>query len=335
MFFRIFLFVILVFCVANPLGAQDAVRRQDVDHGKISARFSEHEKAALGGDVAAQYTLGNFYFWGKQCFRADYVKAMKWYRMAADQGHLDAMNKVAWIYQNAIAPPQLNLSFKWWSEAAKRGYGKAMYNIGKGFALGWWWPEPDIDTAMDWYIRAGNAGHGSGYNDVGNLYSSGRGVVLDHAKAVEWWRKGAALGDGPAQYNLAVSYETGRGVPQSFVRAAELHRLAAEQEFFWPMYRLGRLYERGMGVPQSDGHAAKWYRSSAMHGYAPAQFAYGRLLEKGRGTIRSKLLAAQQFDQAARQGHREAQQNLDRLKNEAPQIKLPKQYSSTTMNCMF
>jgi TPR repeat protein len=329
--------VAMLLLAAGAAAATDlsgSVRKQDFDHGKVAARLAEYERAADAGDVSAQYALENFYFWGKQCFQADYAKASKWYRMAADQGHLDSTHKLAWIFMHAVNPPQAGKAHNLWMKAAQRGYGKSMFLLGRGFERGWWTGQPDPGSALEWYGRAVRAGYVEAYNELGNYHSSGRGGLQDHEKAAEMYRMAAKAGDGPAQYNLGAAYETGRGVPKNYEKAAALYRQAAEQGFTWPMFRLGILYEWGRGVKQSYGHAAKWYREAAMQGYDEAQYAYGRLLETGRGTIRSKLLAAQQYDQAARQGHRDARASLDRVKKGNPGIKLPEQYSSATKACM-
>ena len=50
------------------------------------------------------------------------------------------------------------------------------------------------------------------------MYSDGRGVPRDDAKAIEWFLKAANQGFAPAQINLGVLYERGQGVPKDFVQ---------------------------------------------------------------------------------------------------------------------
>jgi len=332
MFKPILISIFLISFANHPSAAQELIDRKNIDHQKISANYDKLKKAADAGSAEAQYKLGSFYFYGKPCFKEDYAKALIWLTKAARQGHLDAMNHAAWTHQYIYGAT--NRAHALWKRAASRGYGKSMFNIARGFEKGWWEGKPDIALAIKWFVRAGNNGYPGSFNEIGNMYSSGRGVPKNPRIAVEYYRKAAESGGGPAQYNLGLAYELGRGVTQNYSRAAQLYLLAAKQGYYWPMYRLARLYQLGKGIEKSDGHAALWYRRSAMHGYAPAQYAYGKLLETGRGTIRSKLLAAQQFDKAARQGHFGAKISLNEIKVRNPAIKLPKQYSTESRPCI-
>ena len=59
------------------------------------------------------------------------------------------------------------------------------------------------------------------YN-LGSMYWSGEGVLIDHKQAVKWYRKAAEQGNANAQYNLGGMYEVGHGVPEDLVTAYAL-----------------------------------------------------------------------------------------------------------------
>ena len=65
--------------------------------------------------------------------------------------------------------------------------------------------------------------------NLGLLYDSGMGVLLDPARAVSWYRKSAEQGLAAAQYNLGQMYLTGRGVKRSHPDAMHWVQLAADQ----------------------------------------------------------------------------------------------------------
>jgi S1-C subfamily serine protease len=61
------------------------------------------------------------------------------------------------------------------------------------------------------------------------MYSEGKGVPKDAAKAVEWYQKAAAQGDDGAQHSLGRMYSEGKGVPRDLVLAYAWANLAAAQ----------------------------------------------------------------------------------------------------------
>ena len=69
------------------------------DKEKAAALF---EEAALAGDVVAQYTLGYMLDKGDGVDK-DRVAAVKWYAMAAEQGHESAQNRLAILNKTQVA----------------------------------------------------------------------------------------------------------------------------------------------------------------------------------------------------------------------------------------
>lgn len=51
---------------------------------------------------------------------------MKWYRLAAKQGHVDAQFNLGWMYSKGQGVPQDNkTAVKWWKLAAEQGDAEA------------------------------------------------------------------------------------------------------------------------------------------------------------------------------------------------------------------
>ena len=53
---------------------------------------------ALRARAEAQYYFGNLYAFGLGTQRQDYVEAMRWRRLAANQGHADAQHNLGFMY---------------------------------------------------------------------------------------------------------------------------------------------------------------------------------------------------------------------------------------------
>ena len=122
---------------------------------------------------------------------SDYKEAVKWYRLAADQG---------------LALAQFMLG--------------AMYGKGEGV------PQ-DYAEALKWYRLAAYQGDFGAQYNLGIAYNYGRGVPQDYAEAVKWYRLAADQGYAVAQSNLGVKYFNGQGVPKDDVMAYMWFNLAA------------------------------------------------------------------------------------------------------------
>ena len=61
----------------------------------------------------------------------DYAEAVKWYRLAADQGYADAQNNLGVMYDQGQGVPQNYAeAVKWYRLAADQGDAAAQYNLG-------------------------------------------------------------------------------------------------------------------------------------------------------------------------------------------------------------
>ena len=124
----------------------------------------------------------------------DDAEAVRWWRLAADQGHVDAQNSLGFMYREGRGVPQ------------------------------------DAAEAVRWYRLAADQGHAGAQYTLGVSYAQGRGVPQDYEEAVRWYRLAAAQGDATAQFNLGVRYAEGRGVVQDYVQAHKWTNLAASRQ---------------------------------------------------------------------------------------------------------
>ena len=132
------------------------------------------------------------YLKGLEAYNAsDYKEAVKWYRLAADQGY---------------AASQFNLG--------------VLYKDGKGV------PQ-DYAEAVKWYRLAADQGDAGAQNNLGVRYDKGVGVPQDYKEAAKWYRLAADQGYARAQNNLGLSYHNGQGTPQDDVMVYMWFNLAA------------------------------------------------------------------------------------------------------------
>ena len=144
-------------------------------------------------DIKFQYELGKY-----NRYR-DGLRAMKFFRKAAEQGHADAQYSLGYIYMHS------NLK-----------------EDGKQVA-------PDHKLGFQWYEKAANQSHTVAQFKTGWAYEFGFGVTIDRVKAVEWYRKAAEKNHSEAQVRLGYLYFTGQGVPLDKKEGLKWYRMAASQ----------------------------------------------------------------------------------------------------------
>ena len=84
----------------------------------------------------------------------DDIKAVEWYRKAAEQGHEVAQNNLGWMYQQGRGVPQDDqAAINWYSKAANQGYSLAQDNLGWVYEHGWG-VKKDLRKAREWYQKS-------------------------------------------------------------------------------------------------------------------------------------------------------------------------------------
>ena len=128
--------------------------------------FAETEKKAEAGDASAQNYLGAVYDNGVGRPQ-DSAKAVKWYRLAADQGIANAQFNLGVMYNDGEGVPKdFAEAVKWFRKAAEQGRAKAQYNLGLMYAKGEGVPK-DLVQAHVWWNIAGANGHENAKKNLG------------------------------------------------------------------------------------------------------------------------------------------------------------------------
>ncbi len=160
--------------------------------------------AAVAGDAAAQFSVGEIYLEGRNLDSSVPVeerlsKAARWFRRAAEKGHAPSQYRLATLYElGQGAPKDHARAMGWYRRAAESGHVKAMHNLAVLSVMTDSAPR-DYADAASWFEKA--AAHGlrdSQYN-LGLLYERGLGVEKDAAKAYRWFSLAAKAGDTNAR----------------------------------------------------------------------------------------------------------------------------------------
>lgn len=271
-----------------------------------------YSMAAKQGHAKAQTEIGDSYERGYGLPK-DYAQAARWYRSAAEQGNALAQARIGILYEYGSGVAQDDVeAVHWFWKAADQQQPEAEAYIGYLYEYGRGVAQ-DYAAAMQWYRIAADHGNPMAQNNIGWLYERGRGVARDYAEAIEWYWMAAKQDYAMAQYNIGALYEYGRGVRRSYAEAMRWYRLAADQRLAVAQWRVGVFYEFGAGVPQDYGAARHWYRLAADQDLAWAQTYLGLLYLSGKGAAQDYAAALIWLRRAAEAGDAKAQFNLGRM----------------------
>jgi TPR repeat protein len=210
----------------------------------------------------------------------DKVKAVEYYRIAANQGFARAQVNLGYMYSN--------------------GYGV----------------ECDKAQAVKYYKMAADQGYTNAFTNLGFMASNGYGMAQDKKMAVRYYKKAAKRGYARGLCNLGYMYDYGYGVPHSKVLAAKYYSLAAEQGYSVAQCNLAYMYQYGFGVPLNKKIAVYYYQLAADQSYPRAlcnlaeMYIYG---DESAGISLDPKKAVLYFIWAADQEYERANTYLSRL----------------------
>jgi len=185
-------------------GAADAGVFEDAavaaDSGDFDTAFSLLHPLAEKGNVHAQGIIGAMHAYG-QGIPQNYVEAVKWWTLAAQQGSESAAYSLGVMYTQGWGVPQdYAKAVEWYRVASLKNFASAEANLGFMYDQGWGIPQSFVEAAK-WYLRAAKQGDISGQGNLGILYELGNGVTQDFVQAHMWLNLAASQGDKDAAKN--------------------------------------------------------------------------------------------------------------------------------------
>ena len=178
-------------------GATDTRSAREKRRKPTEAEFDELSAKAEGGDAKAQYNLGMMYHnGGGKAHPRDYEEAMKWLRLAADQGNVEAEDRVG-----------------------------LMYYLGEGV-------RQDYAEAVRWYKTAANKGNAHARWQLVDMYQKGIGVPRDLEESKRWARLGQRPDHGVLRARLWFAEAVIAALAFSLgLFALQFHKLTGWQHF--------------------------------------------------------------------------------------------------------
>ncbi|MCP9472974.1 MAG: sel1 repeat family protein [Nitrospira sp.] len=135
-------------------GCVDSTKSPYIGVHDLVTRLDDARSLAEAGSADDQYRLGLRY----ELFARDHQEAARWYRMAAQQNHPDAMYRLCLLSDRGTGLPQdYQEALRWCGLAADSRQANAMLVVGGFFERGRGVPK-DAIQAYHWYNLA--AAHG-------------------------------------------------------------------------------------------------------------------------------------------------------------------------------
>lgn len=208
----------------------------------------------------------------------------EWIEKAANQNHVNALNKLAWCYYDGIGVRRdYEKALETHKKAAELGNVKSMNSVGYMYQFGEGTVR-DYEEAAKWYRKAAEHGNPIGYNNLGTLYKDGEGVAKDLAKAFELYSKSAEMGEDYGMMNLGECYRDGTGVDKDINKAIEWLTKAAGAGNVYAMTDLGDIYYNGNGIDKNFDKSYYWYKKAADKNNTYGRYMVAQSIEYGRGT---------------------------------------------------
>ena len=153
-------------------------------------------QAADQGDAEAQYQMGRMIAYGYGGGEA----AARWFRLAAEQGHLAGLYWLGLMYEEGTGVPQdTREAMRWFRLAAEQGYSEAQQAIGIRYEQGRGVPK-DVAEAIRWFRRAAEQGNPSAHYRLAQAYENGDGVLKDNVFAHMWYNISNVIRPGPSGF---------------------------------------------------------------------------------------------------------------------------------------
>lgn len=157
----------------------------------------------------------------------NYKEAITWLTSAANNGSIEAQNKIGVIYAKGIGTESsASLAIQYFTKAAKNESSMAYYNLGKVYES-----QEKFPIAIDWYNKAIAMDNSNAMNNLADLYLQGNGLVQNIHQAELLYIQAAELGNATAMRNLGFLYFKGVNVKQDMEKSYFWFNLAAAKSY--------------------------------------------------------------------------------------------------------
>lgn len=240
----------------------------------VKEAFTLYQSAAKANHAQAAYRVAVCCEMGQDeggGTRKDPIKAMQWYKRAAQLGDVPAMYKMGVIQLKGLLgqprnPREAIVFLKKAAERADAENPHALHELGLLHEKGSEGIPKDESYSKDLFIQCANLGYKFSQFRLGCAYEYGlMGCPVDPKQSIAWYSKAAVQEEHQSELALSGWYLTGsEGVlQQSDTEAYLWARKAAHAGMAKAEYAMGYFTEVGIGAPANLEDAKRWYWRAA------------------------------------------------------------------------
>lgn len=238
---------------------------------------------------ATEPTLDERYKAAELIEASDPVAALPLYQKLVEQDYTEAKVRLAALLSAGLSDKgteeeNFHESIKLLHEAADEGSIKAYYGLyvmNHGAAS----LTPDSEVALNWLIKAAEAGEPRGQSQLASFYRKGIIVTKDVSKALYWYKEAIKNDSDSARYNLANLYLDGlEGVTKNIDKAMSLYLTAANQGHDDSKVALGGIYYSDKYGQKNEQQAFYWLNAAASNGNSYGKTGLASCYRYGVGT---------------------------------------------------
>ena len=142
--------------------------------------------------------------------KRNYVAAEQCYRVAADLDLAEAQFALARLYDEGVKGIEQNTleAIKWYKRASEQKHVEALFTLGYIYQFGQEVPK-DEKKALAYYLESAQLGHVEAQFNLGRLYQLSKSALQNNAEAIRWYALAVAQGHAGARINLETMANTG------------------------------------------------------------------------------------------------------------------------------
>lgn len=266
----------------------------------------------------AKYNLANLYYLNKIYY--DIPKAIKIYKEAAESGHNQSQTILAGLYENGInnyLQPNIQLAIKWYRIASNNGYLEAKNNLAVILLNNFDINTKEYKQAITLLIESANLGNASSQNNLGHCYEFGKGVKKSINLAIEWYKKSSLQNYITAHINLGYLKLKNNEYEDAFNYFIKSLKCGINKNNIDCYYYLGIMYEKGYYVPINIYLAIEYFTKASDYGHILSTLKIGDCYFSGQANIKKNYKKAYKiYEKLALNGNEIASNNLGIMNEE-------------------
>ena len=259
---------------------------------KTSAELGYADGQALYGDYCMQgYGM-----------ERDSIQAVYWYKQAALQNHVGAMQVLPFYYYDAH---ENDSTILWGTKPECRDSADIQYIVGAAYYV-----KEDYENAEVWWKKAASQNQ---MDAILWLYIHYDEDEKDSLMAFQYLRQAVDLEQPDALCDMGYYYLNGFIVSKDISKAIDYYERSAKLGCTVSYNYLGSIYFWNKYGVKNRQLAVSYWKQGAEAGNPECQYNYGCVLKKGRGVKKDKQQAIHWFTLSAQNGNEDAQEELKKM----------------------